>query len=112
MLLITIVAYTILTGLTAFSPNAETFVVLQFLARAFAVAETILAMVVIVEEFPAEHRGWGVGAAGAIQACGGGFAALLFGFVDVLPYGLARAVSGRAGAADAGRVLAQDASGN
>jgi putative MFS transporter len=87
MLLITIVAYTILTGLTAFSPNAETFVGLQFLARAFAVAETILAMVVIVEEFPAEHRGWGVGAAGAIQACGGGFAALLFGFVDVLPYG-------------------------
>jgi putative MFS transporter len=87
MLLITIVAYTLLTGLTAFSPNAETFVVLQFFARAFAVAETILAMVVIVEEFPAEHRGWGVGAAGAIQACGGGFAALLFGFVDVLPYG-------------------------
>lgn len=50
-------------------------------------AETILATVVIVEEFPPEHRGWGVGAAGAIQACGGGFAALLFGFVDVLPYG-------------------------
>ena len=61
MLLVTIVAYTVLTGLTAFSPNAQTFVVLQFFARAFAVAETILAIVVIVEEFPAEHRGWGSG---------------------------------------------------
>lgn len=87
MLLITIVAYTVLTGLTALSPNAETFVVLQFAARAFAVAETILATVVIVEEFAPEHRGWGVGAAGAIQACGAGFAALLFGFVEVLPFG-------------------------
>jgi MFS family permease len=87
MLLVTIVAYTVLTGLTAFSPNAESFVALQFFARAFAVAETILATVVIVEEFAPEHRGWGVGAAGAIQACGGGLAALLFGFVDVLPYG-------------------------
>jgi putative MFS transporter len=87
MLLITIVAYTVLTGLTALSPNAETFVVLQFFARAFAVTETILATVVIVEEFAPQHRGWGVGAAGAIQACGGGFAAILFGFVDVLPFG-------------------------
>ncbi len=31
MLLITIVAYTVLTGLTALSPNAQTFVVLHFL---------------------------------------------------------------------------------
>ena len=87
MLLITIVGYTLLTGATALSPNAETFVVLQFFARAFAVAETILATVVIVEEFGPEHRGWGVGAAGAIQACGAGLASLLFGFVEVLPYG-------------------------
>ena len=87
MLLITIVAYTLLTGATALAPNAETFVVLQFLARAFAVAETILATVVIVEEFGPEHRGWGVGAAGAIQASGAGLASLLFGFVEILPYG-------------------------
>lgn len=87
MLLITIVAYTALTGLTALAPNAESFVVLQFLARAFAVTEAILATVVIVEEFAPENRGWGVGAAGAIQACGAGFASVLFGFVDVLPFG-------------------------
>ena len=87
MLLITIVAYTVLTGATAFSPNAESFVVLQVLARGFAVAETILATVVIVEEFGPEHRGWGVGAAGAIQACGAGLASIMFGFVEYLPYG-------------------------
>jgi putative MFS transporter len=83
----TVLAYTLLTAATAFAPNAETFVVLQFLARVFAVAETLLAAVVIVEEFPDEHRGWGIGGFAALQACGAGFAAILYGFVDVLPYG-------------------------
>ncbi len=87
VLLGTVLAYTLLTAATAFAPNAETFVVLQFLARVFAVAETLLAAVVIVEEFPDEHRGWGIGAFAALQACGAGFAAMLYGFVDVLPYG-------------------------
>nr|MCS5637786.1 hypothetical protein [Myxococcota bacterium] len=42
VLLVTIVAYTVLTGLTAFAQDATTFVVLQFLARTFAVAEVML----------------------------------------------------------------------
>ena len=83
----TIIGYTVMTTLTALSPNAETFVVLQFLARIFAVAEALLATVVIVEEFAPENRGWGIGAAAAIQACGAGFAALMFGFVNVIPFG-------------------------
>lgn len=87
VLLGTVVTYTVLTGATALSPNVETFVVLQFLARGFAVAETLLAAVVIIEEFPAEYRGWGVGALAAIQSCGAGFAAVMFGFVDLLPHG-------------------------
>jgi MFS family permease len=87
MLLFTVLGYTLLTGATALAPDAQTFVVLQFFARAFAVAEAILATVVIVEEFPPEHRGWGIGAAAAIQSCGAGAAALLFGFVEWLPYG-------------------------
>ncbi len=87
VLLATVLAYTLLTAATALAPTTEVFVVLQFLARVFAVAETLLATVVIVEEFPDEHRGWGVGAFGAIQACGAGTAAMLFGFVDYLPYG-------------------------
>ena len=87
LLLATVVVYTLLTGATAFAPTAETFVTLQFLARAFAVAETLIAVVVIAEEFAPEHRGWGIGALGAIQASGAGLASLAFGFVDVLPYG-------------------------
>jgi len=87
MLLFTVFAYTFLTGATAFSPNIESFIVMQFFARAFAVAEVLIAAVVIAEEFPPEHRGWGIGALGAIQACGAGFASLLFSAVDVLPFG-------------------------
>lgn len=87
LLLVTVAGYTLLTGATAFAPNTGAFVALQLLARAFAVAETLIAVVVIAEEFPAAHRGWGIGALGAIQACGAGLAALAFGLVDALPHG-------------------------
>ncbi len=87
MLLFTIVAYTLLTGATAFSPTVEVFVTLQFFARTFAVAEVLIAVVVIAEEFPPQYRGWGIGALGAIQACGAGLASLMFSFVEVLPFG-------------------------
>jgi MFS family permease len=87
ILLFTVIAYTGLTGATALAPNATSFVALQFLARIFAAAETLIAVVVIAEEFDPEHRGWGIGALGAIQACGAGLASVMFGFVDVLPFG-------------------------
>ena len=87
VLMFTVLAYTSLTAATALAPTAQAFVVLQFLARIFAVAEVLLSIVVIVEEFPADQRGWGVGALAAISACGAGTAALLFGFVGVLPFG-------------------------
>ncbi|MBW2385703.1 MAG: MFS transporter [Deltaproteobacteria bacterium] len=87
VLLITIVAYTLLTAATAFSPNAITFVVLQFLARTFAVAEVMLAFVVISEELGPEARGWGAGALMALGALGSGLALGLFALVDVLPMG-------------------------
>jgi MFS family permease len=87
LLLFTVLAYTLLTGMTALSPNVAWFVVCQTLARVFAAAEGLIAVVVIAEEFDPAHRGWGIGALGAITACGAGLAALLFGFVDVLPGG-------------------------
>jgi len=87
VLLGTILAYTLFTGATACAPTAQVFVLLQFCARTFAVAETLLAVVVIAEEFDPEVRGWGIGAMGAIQACGAGFAALLFMGVAALPWG-------------------------
>jgi len=87
LLLITVVGYTVLTGATALAPNAETFVLFQFLARGFASAEIMIAAVVIAEEFPHEHRGWGLGALAALQALGAGLAALAFMFVDYVPFG-------------------------
>lgn len=87
LLLITVLGYTLATGATALAPNAELFVVFQVFARCFGTAEILIAAVVIAEEFAPEHRGWGIGALGALQACGAGFAALMFGFVEYLPYG-------------------------
>ncbi len=81
VLLATIVGYTVLTGLTALAPNLQAFVALQFLARSFAVAEMLLAVVVIAEEFDPGVRGFGIGALAALQACGAGLAALLFALV-------------------------------
>ncbi len=87
VLFFTIIAYTVLTGATAFAPTAEIFVALQFTTRIFAVAEVMLAYVVISEELDPEHRGWGVGALAALGALGNGLALVAFGFVDVLPMG-------------------------
>ena len=87
VLLFTILAYTVFTGLTAFASDARVFVVCQFLARTFAVAEALLAIVVIAEEFGPAVRGWGIGAFAAIQSCGAGLAALLFAFVGHMEHG-------------------------
>ncbi len=87
VLLSTILIYTLLTGATALAPDTQTFVVLQFLARTFAVAEALLAVVVIAEEFDPHVRGWGIGALLAIKACGTGLAALLFAWVEYFPFG-------------------------
>lgn len=87
VLLFTILAYTVFTGLTAFASDARLFVACQFLARTFAVAEALLAVVVIAEEFNPAVRGWGIGAFAAIESCGAGLAALLFALVGHLEHG-------------------------
>jgi putative MFS transporter len=87
ILLITIVGYTLFTGLTAFSPNYWSFLVCQFFARAFGAAEMVLAMVVVAEEIDKEHRGWALGVFGALAVMGAGLALMLFAFIDRLPMG-------------------------
>lgn len=87
ILLITIVGYTFFKAATALAPNAEAFVVFQMLAKCFGTAELMIAAVVIAEEFAPENRGWGIGALGAVAACGAGFASLMFGFAKYMPYG-------------------------
>ena len=57
------------------------------LVRTCVLAASTMAFVIVAEEFPAEHRGWGIGMVGALGACGFGFGAILFGFVERLPFG-------------------------
>jgi MFS family permease len=87
LLLATIAGFTVCTFGTAFVRSVEEFMALQFLARVFIAAETMLAVVVIAEELHAGDRGFGIGLLGALGALGHGLAALVFGFVEVLPFG-------------------------
>jgi MFS family permease len=75
------------TFLTAFTQSAAQFVAVQMVTRTFMVAGAAAAVVMVTEEFPAEHRGWGIGMLGALAACGHGLGAVLFAAIDVLPYG-------------------------
>ncbi|MFO0548492.1 MAG: MFS transporter [Polyangiaceae bacterium] len=75
------------TFLTAFSLSPAQFVVTQMLARTFIVAGSASALVMVTEEFPASHRGWGIGMAGALGVIGHGFAAIAYAFINVLPFG-------------------------
>ncbi|HKF30699.1 MAG TPA: MFS transporter [Candidatus Binataceae bacterium] len=87
LLLYTIFGYTVFTGLSALAPDQRTFVIFQVLSRAFAGAEATVALVILVEEVDAGVRGWTVGLLGALASVGYGIAALVFGFVNVIPYG-------------------------
>lgn len=87
LLLYTIYGYTIMTGLSALAPDERTFVILQIFARAFAGAEGIIALVILVEEVDAGVRGWTVGLLGALTSVGYGLAAGVFALINVMPYG-------------------------
>lgn len=87
VLLLSIAGTSVATLLTAFSQNVEQFVICQMVTRTFFVAGSAIALVMIVEEFPAAHRGWGIGMLGALASGGHGIAMGLFSQIDVLPYG-------------------------
>ena len=87
LFLASIAAISLGTALTAFAQSVAQFVAIQMLTRAFMTVGLSLAFVIVTEEFPAEHRGWGIGMLGALGAAGIGLGAGLFAVVDVLPYG-------------------------
>jgi len=87
LLLYTVVGYTIFTGLIAIAPDARAFVAFEIIARAFAGAEAAIAMVIVAEEVDAAYRGWAIGLLGAVSNIGYGLAAIVFAFVNVIPYG-------------------------
>jgi putative MFS transporter len=87
LFLVAIAVMSIGTGLTAFAQSIPQFVAIQMVTRTFMTVGLSLAFVMVTEEFPAQHRGWGIGMLGALGAAGIGLAAGLFALVDVLPYG-------------------------
>ena len=87
LLLATILGFTLCTFGTAFVRDTSQFIALQFLARMFIYAETMLAVVMLAEELGARHRGWGIGVLGAVGALGHGLSAIVFGSVNLLPFG-------------------------
>jgi len=87
LLLYTVFGYTIFTGLIAIAPDARAFVAFEIIARAFAGAEAAIAMLIVAEEVDAAYRGWAIGLLGAVSNIGYGLAALVFAFVNVIPYG-------------------------
>jgi putative MFS transporter len=87
LLLYTIVGYTIFTALSAIAPGGISFVIAQTLARAFSGAEATISLVILAEEVDAAVRGWAIGLQGALAITGYGLAAIVFGFVTVVPYG-------------------------
>lgn len=86
LLLFTIVGQGMATLATAFSQTYGEFVWLQVATRIFGYAEEMLCVVVIVEEVDMSSRGWANGMLGAMANQGAGIAAIVFGFVNVLPY--------------------------
>jgi putative MFS transporter len=87
LLLYTVFGYTIFTGLIAIAPGERTFVLFEIIARAFAGAEAAIAMVIVAEEVDAAHRGWAIGLLGGVSSVGYGLAAVVFYFINVIPYG-------------------------
>jgi MFS family permease len=51
------------------------------------IAAGVVAVVILTEEFPAEHRGWGIGMVSGVAAIGFGVGVLVYGLVNRLPLG-------------------------
>ncbi len=87
MFLLALVGMSVLTLATAFVMTPLQYVLAQVAARAFLFTASVLGVVILVEEFPAQHRGWGLGMLVAISAFGYGIGTGLFAAVDSLPFG-------------------------
>ncbi len=85
--LVSIVGMSLGTFVSGLAQMPIQFVLAQTVTRAFLVASTATAVVLVAEALPARHRGWGIGILGAIGTLGFGLSALLYAFVDRLPFG-------------------------
>jgi putative MFS transporter len=81
MLIVSVLGYTSLSGLTALAPSATWFAGLQFFQQLFLVAEIAVVATLAAEELPAKARGYGFGILGMNLTLGMGAAAMLYGGV-------------------------------
>jgi putative MFS transporter len=87
LLLLAVIGMSVGSALTATSHSATQFALFQIATRTCLVTAGVLVVVVVTEEFPAEHRGWGIGMLSGVAAIGFGLGAGLYGFVKSLPFG-------------------------
>lgn len=87
LFLASLVGMSVGTLASGFAQSALQFVVAQVVARAFMLSAVAVSIVIVIEEFPAAHRGWGIGVMAAVGGMGFGLGAMLFAAIDVLPYG-------------------------
>jgi putative MFS transporter len=87
MFLLALVGMSVLTLATAFVQTPLQYVLVQVAARAFLFTASVLGVVILVEEFPARHRGWGLGMLVAVSGIGYGIGMGIFAAVDSLPFG-------------------------
>ena len=87
LFLISMIGLSLATVVSAFAQNVEQFILFQMVSRTFMVTCSATAFVIVTEEFPAAHRGWGIGILGGLGAFGYGLGLLLFAGIEYLPYG-------------------------
>jgi putative MFS transporter len=83
LLTLSIIGFTVFTGVTAISPGVSAFVVLQFVATLFLTVEGALAWTMVAEELPAGARGFGFGWLAMLTALGSGLASIFYGGIFV-----------------------------
>jgi putative MFS transporter len=79
MLILSVLGYTLFSGLTAVAPSAAWFTGSQLMQQVFLVAEAAIVWTMAAEELPADARGFGFGVLAMNSTLGVGVAAILFG---------------------------------
>lgn len=83
VLLVSILGYTVATGLTALAPSILVFAGCQFFARGFLGTEQAVSWTMVAEELPASSRGLGFGCLATLAALGVGTSSILYGPVGL-----------------------------
>jgi MFS family permease len=87
LFLLSLIGLSLATGLSGLAQSVDQFVALQMVSRTFMVTCAATAFVIVTEEFPAAHRGWGIGMLSALATLGYGLGLLAFAAIDVIPFG-------------------------